>query len=120
MFKKQILDEIEIKERKNKINSYEEKNEISSWDKNIEEKDEKMNENLDFEVLDEFIDFRDSRIGGPSSAQPIILYWSETMDLALAKEIRICFFDFNLISQNLTGNYFIYLSINLFVHLFYL
>ena len=39
----------------------------------------------------------------PPLPPPIILYWSETMDLALAKEIKICMFDFQIISEKLTG-----------------
>ena len=109
IFKKQILDEIEITERKNKINSDQEKNKFSSWDKKIEEKKENFDQNREITVSDEFIDLKDSRIEGSSScimtAQPIVLYWSEIMDLALGREIRLCLFDFNLISKNLTGDY---------------
>ena len=48
----------------------------------------------------------------PPLPPPIILYWSETMDLALAKEIKICMFDFQIISEKLTGKIY-----NIFVKL---
>ena len=33
---------------------------------------------------------------------PVVLYWSETMDIALAKQVRACLFDFAAIAQALT------------------
>eukprot|EP00596_Hydrurales_sp_CCMP1899_P000754 CAMPEP_0119039978 /NCGR_PEP_ID=MMETSP1177-20130426/9755_1 /TAXON_ID=2985 /ORGANISM="Ochromonas sp, Strain CCMP1899" /LENGTH=538 /DNA_ID=CAMNT_0007004559 /DNA_START=782 /DNA_END=2399 /DNA_ORIENTATION=+ len=39
---------------------------------------------------------------GVTAKSPVVLYWSEDMDIQLAKEVRSCMFDFDVISQRLT------------------
>ena len=125
MFKKQILDEIEINDQKNNLindnnnnnNKNNNKNKYRNIDENEKENmkvpcsdektDEKIqNKNFEMKISEKLINLTETRIGDPSSSyctSPSVLYWSEKMDLALGKEIRICLFDFVLISEKLTG-----------------
>jgi hypothetical protein len=90
MYKQQLKKEEIEKNMKN-----ESLNIISSTDNN-------QNNNNNFKTNDDSINV-DNDMDGATAKSPVVLYWSEDMDIQLAKEVRSCMFDFDLISQRLTG-----------------
>ena len=107
MFKQQILDSENTKNDENNNNDIQKKNSSTfSSELTIANTNTNLNTILNSILITNIninVNENENTNIFPPLPPPIILYWSETMDLALAKEIKICMFDVQIIGEKLTG-----------------